>query len=265
MEVTKLKIPRDWLARLPKEEQIFFLGAGHLLNVFAMLNKMLLLASHHEPDQKVEKDAKSSMSLLIGTLFAGKLYEGWVFVQSAYHNSRLSEEYEGPCALESREWKLPKTAREARKELKSFFGRDNILETVRNRTAFHNDAEQLACGTEFAIDNIDDADFVLYLNPDVGHSLYHLCEVAVHMGWMTGAGSCRPAERCDELIAAVTQVHRSFNEFLGEYMVAVATRFDLSSIAENVVLDVPKLDQVRIPFFIDMSDIVQDRSRLSVE
>jgi len=67
-------------------------------------------------------------------LLAGKLWEGWELIRKTYFSTKLS------LSIES---KLPDDTLEALGKLKKYFGKKNIIGSLRNEFAFHYDAQRV--------------------------------------------------------------------------------------------------------------------------
>ena len=94
-----------------------------------MLQGILNLTSSYQSENEDLGSVNSSMSLLMVRLLAGKLSEGWQFLQDSY--------FRKPTIAITVEPKLQKDSEEALKKLKQYFSRDNQIHKIRNHFAFH--------------------------------------------------------------------------------------------------------------------------------
>lgn len=136
MKINSLKIPKDKLAHLTEDEKVFFLYMGHLRNELTMLQSILNLSSSYVPKNENLDTVNASMSLLMVRLLAGKLSEGWQFLQTAYFPKNIALSIEP---------KLQSDSKDALQNLKQYFKGKNLIHKIRNNFAFHysneNDAK----------------------------------------------------------------------------------------------------------------------------
>lgn len=96
--------------------------------------KLLERSVKNPPDNPVLGDVNFSQSFIIARLLAGKLWEGWELMRKAYFSTKLS------LMIES---KLPEDTKDALGNLKKYFGKKNVIDSVRNEFAFHYNAQRV--------------------------------------------------------------------------------------------------------------------------
>lgn len=152
MKLKLLKISKDKLTHLENDEKVFYLYMGHLRNELTMIQGVLNLSTSFTHENEFLSSTNSSMSLLVVRLLAGKLNEGWVFLEKAYYGKRISQNIQS---------KLQPDSITALSYLKQYFKRNqNSIHKVRNNFAFHysveNHSEILS-----KLDNLDNLDIFI--------------------------------------------------------------------------------------------------------
>jgi hypothetical protein len=135
MELTIVSIPKAKLDRIPEIERAFYIHIGHLRNEVWVLTKMLGWSFNSHVGNRVVIDVNVSVSLIIERLLAGKLCEGWALLRRAYIDTSVKLSIEKNLSDETRE---------AFGNLEEYFSkRDNIINKIRNRFAFHYDPQKV--------------------------------------------------------------------------------------------------------------------------
>lgn len=134
----RFNIDRKRLDDAPEDERTLFLMLGHFANQSAILGKWAAWAGQGgEEPPELERKGRVAQSIMVLTLLAAKLNEGWELLQKQYFGSGVSKEY-SPI--------LEKGAHDALRELGRYFGRDNAIRACRDQYAFHYDTTVLkAC------------------------------------------------------------------------------------------------------------------------
>ena len=94
MELLKLEIPKSKLLSIPKKERVFFVQAGNLLNDLSMLQKLTLFTTNTKTTNKTVRTAQNLQALCLIRIQAGKLDEGWHFLDKNYFGAKLSKNYD---------------------------------------------------------------------------------------------------------------------------------------------------------------------------
>lgn len=132
MKINILKVSTDKIKHLSNDEKVFFVYMGHLRNELTMLQSILNLSTSYVPKNESLDATNAAMSLLTIRLLAGKLSEGWQFLQSSYFPTRIALTIEP---------KLEPDSLGALQKLKRYFKGRNLIHSVRNQFAFHYSTE----------------------------------------------------------------------------------------------------------------------------
>jgi hypothetical protein len=128
MKIVRIKIPKSLVAQLPEKERTFFFLMGHFGNELNVLQKLFYWCAIYSSDDEIRQRAHATQALVVAKLLIGKLYEGWALTEKVFFASHLSKVYEPLLMGEG------KTGLD---HLKRYFGRENLLNKVRNKFAFH--------------------------------------------------------------------------------------------------------------------------------
>jgi hypothetical protein len=134
MKIHSILVTKAKLDKIPEIERAFYVHIGHLRHELMVLKKLLERSAKNPTDNSVLRDVHLSQSFIIARLLAGKLWEGWKLISKAYFSTKLS------LTIES---KLPDDTLEALEKLKKYFGKKNIIGSLRNEFAFHYDSQRV--------------------------------------------------------------------------------------------------------------------------
>jgi hypothetical protein len=134
MQIKQVQLSKSDFEKMPERERLAILLLGHFANEINILSKLLIMSSNRMGDHNTaERRAHHSQTLVIGRLFAGKLFEGWNVIKAQYFGTKLSREYT-PL--------LDDKAKAALDNLKTYFSNaKNPIRRVRNKLASHYDED----------------------------------------------------------------------------------------------------------------------------
>jgi hypothetical protein len=240
MQMYRWTLPRDKLDAMPEEERTLFLSLGHFLNQAAILGKWINWCSAADGASEVERRGASAQSMLVLSLFAAKLNEGWELLQKQYFASKLSKDYTGA---------LEKGALDSLEKLKRYFSSDNILKTCRNEYAFHYAPDLLK---EHYPNLPKDEETDIYLCEQNGLSLYHVCEMAAARSVLATLGKGDPGAGMNNLITESLKISFLFQSFVAGFMMVFLKRLGVPNHTEVAIGKPPKFEDVKIPFLAEM-------------
>ncbi|MFI5295975.1 MAG: hypothetical protein ACHQ0Y_13245 [Thermodesulfovibrionales bacterium] len=174
MKVNRWQIDSKKLRVIPEDERVLFILLGHAVNEINILRKTFYLFSQFSEEPRWRAHVHTSQSLVFARILTGKLFEAWELLRKGYFGTRLSHEYDQHLDTE---------IKEALKSLKQYFGRDNLIDTIRNRFAFHYSPNDAKAILEHSLPN---EEMVMYMAPDEANTLYYASEFVVNI--LTSAG-----------------------------------------------------------------------------
>jgi len=207
-----------------------------------MLQKWWLLSSRAVSEDDIVKQAQNFQSLFIARLFGGKLREAWEALEKFYFRNKLSKRYDAELSPEGTRGLA---------QLKKYFSGKNILYDLRNRFAFHYDAPAEEITTK--IDETDEGSLVVYLAEDVGNSLYSFADLLVNQVMVDAIAPGDLQKGLDRLFEEMLAVSRSFLDFIGGCMMAIADQHLGPSFAKAEVVNIlepTEFDKVSLPYFL---------------
>src|SRR5205809_1084209 len=130
MNVIRFNLPRDRLDAAPEEERTLFLLLGHFSNQVSLLGKWTAWCKADEAVSDIERKGQVAQAMMVLSLLAAKLNEGWELLQKQYFGSQISRHYARLIDAEGLD---------ALKQLGRYFSADNAIRTCRHEYAFHYD------------------------------------------------------------------------------------------------------------------------------
>ena len=141
-------------------------------------------------------------------------------------------------------------------EMDSFEWKKHLIVSVRNNFSFHYSIQQ--AGTSVPSDTGPE-ELAIYVHKHVGNSLYQFAEFVMNKALLDSIFPGDPASAMDRMLSDMSFVVARMNEFGQGMMIAILDKFvgedTLRATTEQLELQhVPKLSEVRIPYFIEMPE-----------
>lgn len=255
VDVFELRYTKADLMAAPDNERIFYLLATGLMNDIQVLIRQYIIAARQDEDDRVRLDGASAIGMLNLRLLAGRFYEGWTLIQN-----------EWPAIEEGYLAALNERGQTALASLRDYFTvakGSNVVFMIRNKIGFHADvgfARKMLAAVP------DDTELVEYLSHQLADTLYFASEVTHYQALQQITG--RP-DRVTAFGAVVNELRRLqdlFLDFVSAFVLVFARRHlsdQLASASSNkrTLEGLPKFETLRIPFFIDFSQIVLGSSK----
>jgi hypothetical protein len=219
-------LTRAQLESIPVAERSWIVALSHAANELSVLTKLFHYCSRQEGSDGLLAEPRNAQALVLGRLLTGKLYETWRLLQSAFFGSAVSRIYEP---------QFDETASDALNKLKRYFGRRNLIETVRNRFAFHYSADQVEEGFTRLVDG-DPLD--VYLSKTNANTLYTFAESIATRSFLQSIDPADPARAFDALIRETSEVVGWLNEVIAACMITCLSLHiggDLRSLGAEIV------------------------------
>jgi hypothetical protein len=208
MDVYEIKISKKQLQSIPDAERVLILQFGHVCNELSFLNKLLLVVYDTEI-QGLKKRAMTVQSMIVIRLYVGKVFEAWRMLESDYFGSQLSKSLDALLGPEGRQ---------SLEVLKTYFGRNNLLSTVRNDFSFHYGSKHFP-ETMAAFE--DSYEFQLILGQNYANTLHSFCEDFVVVGMLKATGKNEPRVAMDRIVGDLVTIGGKMIDFLGRGLAAV--------------------------------------------
>jgi len=246
-EIYKIPLGEDALQNMPKSERTLLLVLGHLANEINILTKTFYWAAHTDDGSDVQRLGSNAQAMLFGRILCGKLYEGWRLIGSAYYGSKLSKTYDPLLDAETKD---------ALKEAKRYFGKENAIGKIRNGFAFHFSPEEI----NDCFENSERADPMdMYMSDDNANTLYSFAETVVNQSSLESINKDDPQAALAAMIDESTRITALFNQIIGGCM-STAIRRHLGENLEELgaeSIDLPDLldfHDIRLPYFVSVRE-----------
>lgn len=243
-----IKLTRNQLAGIPETERILIILLSHAANELTVLTKLFSFCSRHVGQGTLlEQEATNTQALVIGKVITGKLHECWVLLQQAFFGSKLAKTY---VPL------FDEPSKKTLDNLKRYFSQPNLVNTVRNRFAFHYAPDQIPAGYSKLADN-DSLD--IYLSEDNGNTLYAFAETIVGRSMLEAIDPADHDRAFKALVKESGQVIGWFNEVIAACLMTCLGRYigdNLQALGAQVIeiANAPKFEDVSIPYFVTIAN-----------
>ena len=239
MKVYKGILTKEDFCKLPKSERVFFIQSCNILNDINILQKIVVVSNNTKPTTEVETKAQNSQSLFFLISLTGKLYEAWELLRKNFFGAKLSKEYETL---------LSTLGQDSLKDLKRYFGKENLIKKVRNEIAFHYGSEEI-------IQQINelppDEEFKLYLTNAQGTSFYYLAHFLHLKKILEYTKKSDDFEALDQYFNEVLKVAQLFLDFLDACLIAISKQNNIEWKLEEIDIPEPlSIDEVHLPYFV---------------
>jgi hypothetical protein len=192
-------------------------------------------------DDPLQRRVATTQALLFIKMLAGRLHEGRVLLNKAFSAKRLWEKYKNDLGAD---------ARENFARINKYFGRENLVEQIRNKFAFHLDVPAVEAMYDQAPSA---APFVDYIAARyAGHSLYYGGESLTRNAMIAAKGERDWRDALTKIFHETTQLSVWFSSFIQSFIGLMLSRhlgLTMSDLAVLTVADDPAIDEVRLPFF----------------
>jgi hypothetical protein len=140
--LTRIRLTKTDLNRIPDDERFFYFMAGHLANDTNILSKLLITAFNSAfarpgeiPRDEAHNNAGLARLFLLIKLLSGRLHEANSLISSHYFAKGLHKKYES---------QMSERAQDGRRWFSGYFGsEDNIITKGRNKFAFHDSRTEI--------------------------------------------------------------------------------------------------------------------------
>lgn len=247
IQLHQVDLSKELLDRIPEAEFRLFVLVAHAANELNALAKLFHFAASSASEAGLIGQAENAQAVVLARTLGGKLYEVWQLFQTSFFGAALSKQYEP--LLESE-------AAESLKALKRYFGRDNLIATIRNKYAFHYSPDQIDAGYRAVI---DEDPLQIYLAKQHVNTLYAFADTIASRAMMEAIrpGDHQAAFRA--MIDETSDVLNHTNEVIGGLMLVCFRRYlgeNLYSLGAKVVEveGVPNAQKVAIPYFVEIGE-----------
>lgn len=244
ISVHRVTVTEDALASLPSEERNLLFLAGHIINELNSLNKVFAWCLNPHPNEspsKLNSLAQGVQAMVYARTVAGKVWEAWEALKASWYRNKLSIRLQ-PL--------LHPEANESHNSLKSYFGRANPINTIRNSFAFHYSGQALS---EHWKEAVDGTHFEAVFGGTIGNNLHLGAELIANAALLRGIGGPNQEENLQRFFDDVQTMARHMVSFLEGVTLliierAIGARVGTVATPDSVAVTQP-YSAVSIPYF----------------
>lgn len=237
MKIYKAQISKLDLQNLSKKEILYIFQSGTLLNEINTLIK-LQVVSQKESTNDVVMKAQQSQSIFFLSLLAGKLFECYQFLKIAYFQAQLSKQYDTA---------LSDVGRESLGKIKKYFGKENLVSTIRNKVAFHYDPNE----TENQIQDIQiDEVAEIYLAENQGNNFFYLSDVLRLKNLLEYTKEEDPTSAKEKLFSEPLLIAEHMIQFLNHSLIAILGEDNSIEFEKVNIGEVQSVNDISLPYFV---------------
>jgi len=242
MKIKKISISKENLEKTNKDERIFFYGSSWFLAEISTLQKLHHFAMNLEGIEdeypSPELYARNYQTAFLGCLLSSKLWEGWVLLKKDYFLKKLDQKYQKQYSEE---------AKESLKYLKKYFGRENIINKIRNSTFHYPVGEDETEYFENLLSNEPkDYETQYFIGESFGQSLFPIDRFLANFSSKIGKDGIEKS--ADTLYKESKEIIKHFMWFLSDYIYIFQKEcgFNEEIVEVNGVVNGK---DIKIPFF----------------
>jgi hypothetical protein len=245
LKLYRVRIPKQKLNSISEGERILFFQLGNLFNELNILHKCLIVSNPNKKYKNLaEERGQNTQSLFFLRILSGKLYEGNELLKNGFFNKVSKEIYPH----------LSNEDKENLDKLKKYFEKENIVEKVRNKFAFHYDLDNV----KSELQRIPDSEyFELYPLEDRANSLYYMSEEMVIRAILSNITPLKSQEALQEamdlLFGDVIKVAGWFLNFIDSFMLVIVKKIPEIDLEEMGDIDSPDFEKMYLPYFLKKS------------
>lgn len=246
MRIHCITLSQAQLESIPEGERRLLILAAHAANELNVLSKLFHFSIGGKTDTPILVQAGNAQSLVLGRVLAGKIYECWNLLQSAFFATALSKSYVPMFDEETGQ---------ALDSIKRYFGRENPIASVRNKHAFHYALDQIDAGYRAVIDGDP---LEIYLAKENANTLFAFGDTIAGRAMLEAIkpGDARGAFGI--LIDDTVKMVGLLNTVIGEIMaICIEAHLggDFYSLCAKVieVEGAPNSQEISIPYFIEIN------------
>jgi hypothetical protein len=247
IRIHHITLTRKQLDSIPESERRLLVLLAHAGNELNVLSKLFHFSARPGSETPIVQQAENTQSMVLGRVLTGKIYECWNLMQSAFFRSGLSKRYQS---------QFDPDASEALDALKRYFGRDNLIEKVRNGHAFHYSPEQIDAGYQTLADGDP---LEIYLAKTNANTLYTFADTIAGRAMIEDIKPGDHQRAFEVLVEETTRAVARINEVIGASMTICFKTYlggNLYALgAKEIEIEgAPDSQTISIPYFVEIAE-----------
>jgi hypothetical protein len=230
MKIVRLVVDKQGVLTLDRTHRQFFFLAGHMFNEIVVLRR-LLLSSQKEESSGILRDARSTWSLVLLRLLAGKLWETRSVIKTHYHRPGIGD---SPWLQGNDSISKPLG------EIKRYFSQTNVINKIRNDFGFHYSLPDADLSNYGPDDHIE-----FLMGESRSNTIYYASEVVVTSDLFELLPDLTPKDSFDRIVKEIAYQSGLMLDLLNAYIGATCEflaekRGGTGEIAEELSIPDPK-------------------------
>jgi hypothetical protein len=247
VRIHHITLSRKQLDSIPQPERRLLVLMAHAGNELNVLSKLFHFSAKAKSTTPILQEAENAQSMVIGRVLTGKIYECWILMGSAFFGSGLSKKYEPQFDQE---------ALAALKALKQYFGRENLVEKVRNGHAFHYSPEQIDAGYRTLADGDP---LEVYLANANANTIYTFADTIAGRAMLEDIKPGDHRRAFEMLVEETSKAVGRINKVIAATMTICFKTYlgsDLYALGAKVIeiQGAPDSQSVSIPYFVEIAE-----------
>ena len=245
VKLTKLQISKAELLSIPEKELELFIQLTNFYNDVNILQKLMVISGisrEKANNNKIVEMSLSSQALFFMRIQAGKLYEGWNMLGEHFFNNKIfSEEYHKKGSSKSKE-NLSK--------LKKYFGKNNLIENVRNNYTFHYSKKSSENMVKEIVNAPDSKIFEMYFSKEYANCFYSIAHDLLNSSTLKEIDSSDQAKAMDDYFQQIMDTTKQFLNFTQDCIMVISKKYLQLNCEEVQIPEPQNLNDIRLPFFV---------------
>ena len=245
MKLTKLKISKNELLSMPKKELELFIQLTNFYNDVNILQKLMVISGNSREkasQNEIIGRSLSSQGLFFMRIQAGKLYEGWNMLGIHFFNNEIfSKEYNKKGSSQSKK-NLSK--------LKKYFGKNNLIENIRNNYAFHYSEKSSNNMIQQIVEANNLEIFEMYYSKEYANCFYSIAHDLLNSSILKEIDSCDQAKAMNDFFQQIMDTTKRFLDFTQDCIRVISEKYLQLNCEEVQIPEPQNLNDIRLPFFI---------------
>jgi hypothetical protein len=248
LDVLRIPISKADLLKMTAEERSLFLLLGYASNQVNALWKLFIVATNETSRDPVEERLSGAQMQIFIRLLIGAMREAVKLVEKCFVGSPIGRQF---VPL------LDPLAAEALARLKKRFTGSDMLVTIRDNFAFHHPTtDDMEAAFQRAILNEEDEaeNWCIYVTPALLNTFFLVSDFVVVHGMANALNERDVNAAHRKLLGELGPVANDLSEFTFGFAAAIFRKHFAAELTATVVAklnDAPKIDDVRLPFFVE--------------
>jgi len=245
VKLFKLQISKDELLSIPEKELELFIQLTNFYNDVNILQKLMVISGNSREkadNNKIVEMSLSSQALFFMRIQVGKLYEGWNMLGKHFFNNKtFSIEYHKKGSSQSKE-NLSK--------LKKYFGKNNLIENVRNNYTFHYSKKSSENMVKEIVNAPDSKIYKAYLSEENCNCFYEIAHDLLNFSILKEIDSSDRAKAMNDFFQEIMDITKWFLDFTQDCILVISKKYLQMNYEEVQIPEPQNLNDIRLPFFV---------------